>query len=299
MKCKHPYMRDGLGKITKVQKVLSQQARDAATPFGCGTCLHCRINQAREWQHRIILEQMDSSESCFTTLTYNDEHLTTEWKGNHVCAGVLVKKDLTNYLKRLRKKVHPIKFRYFAIGEYGELFRPHYHLALFNLGIIHEQYITDAWKLKNQEIGFTQTGDLNKDSAAYIAGYYVSKLTKRLETKDKQKEFMSSSRQKGGLGYGAIQKMAQKIGDSPYMDSKVIRQIFHGSQGKPLGRYLTKKLGELTGNQYDDIFYDIQEEYFEQNKEGEVYYDNLLSITKQARENQKKRYKIYSAKRRL
>ena len=41
----------------------------------CGQCKNCRINQARIWTNRILMEQCCHDYSCFVTLTYDDEHL--------------------------------------------------------------------------------------------------------------------------------------------------------------------------------------------------------------------------------
>jgi len=90
---------------------------------GCGQCIHCRANRRREWVLRILLELEKHEFNTFLTLTYDDVHLPGDQS--------LQPKHLTDFFKRLRKKVeYPI--RYYAVGEYGEeTERPHYHIALF------------------------------------------------------------------------------------------------------------------------------------------------------------------------
>lgn len=87
----------------------------------CGRCLGCRLDHAKMWSDRCMLELQDHDEAYFVTLTYDDQHVTLSDEN----AATLVKSDLQNFFKRLRKDGQ--KIRYFACGEYGEnTFRPHY-----------------------------------------------------------------------------------------------------------------------------------------------------------------------------
>ena len=62
-------------------------------------------------------------ENCFITLTYNNNNLP-KYKS-------LVKKELQDFFKRLRKK-YGEGIRYYACGEYGPKGkRPHYHAIIF------------------------------------------------------------------------------------------------------------------------------------------------------------------------
>ncbi len=71
-----------------------------------------------------MLESKLHIENCFITLTYNDENLPP--------SNSLKKRDVQLFIKRLRKKVAPLKIRYFLAGEYGgRKGRPHYHMILF------------------------------------------------------------------------------------------------------------------------------------------------------------------------
>ena len=89
----------------------------------CGQCCACRLNKSRDWATRCVLEAKMHDENCFITLTYNDENLPKDYG--------LCKEDLTLFFKRLRKNTGE-KIRYYAAGEYGDLYgRPHYHACLF------------------------------------------------------------------------------------------------------------------------------------------------------------------------
>lgn len=208
----------------------------------CGRCMACRINKKRLWTHRMILESYCHASSLFVTLTYNDENLPPDLSVHP--------KHVQLFLKRLRKAISPTKIRYFAVGEYGDKsWRPHYHLAIFGIGLEHEKTIQDCWKF-----GFTMCGDLNPKSAGYIAGYVTKKMTanddERLLRDDGvylHPEFIRMSL-KPGLGFPALEKildvMKSSIGDK-LPDGDVPKALRHGNQIFPLGRYLRKKLREM------------------------------------------------------
>lgn len=94
----------------------------------CGRCLPCRINRRSEWASRLELEALSCNyEGMAVTLTYTDETLPAE--------GVLVPKDLTAFIKRLRYYCDA-KFRFYGVGEYGDQTgRPHYHVLIFGASL--------------------------------------------------------------------------------------------------------------------------------------------------------------------
>jgi len=293
--CKKPYMRRP--NTTRLDTIVDDNARLAATPFPCGQCLHCRINKAREWQHRLLLELAVSNHAAFVTLTYDDESLP---KG-----GNLDPKHLTAFLKALRYR-YPEKFRYFAVGEYGEkTWRPHYHLALFGVPMTAEYVVQNAW-----DKGFTQTGELNKASAGYITGYCTKKLTNGKDPyvvaklDGRHPEFMRSSRRGGGIGIGAIRELAERIQGSRYRPDIIVRSINHGKKSKPLGRYLTNKLCDAIGITEQETkaeFWNYTEKIFQEhmNELKGTYYDKLRDSTKAKRLSQEKKHKIYTQGRTL
>ena len=137
----------------------------------CGQCMACRINHKRMWTGRILLESMHApNTSTFLTLTYNDDSVPR----NHS----LKPMHLTKFIDRCRKGSLG-HFRYFAVGEYGDKTqRPHYHLAIFNAPPERwAEYFHDKWNNEEKEVGFTQVGEVTKESASYIAGYCTKKLT--------------------------------------------------------------------------------------------------------------------------
>ena len=133
----------------------------------CGKCVMCRIALSREWATRVLHESDYWDQSCFTTLTYNNEHLPKD--------GSLHKDELQKFFKRLRKYLGLRKMKYFACGEYGdEGHRPHYHAILFGIGLSDsdQQLIRDAWPF-----GFVKSGTVTYDSARYVADYVFKKYS--------------------------------------------------------------------------------------------------------------------------
>lgn len=254
MLCSNPFLKE----VTDLVKV----------PLPCGQCLHCRINQARVWQTRLILESQISYDSAFITLTYDDEHLP---QGN-----TLVRKHLTDFFKRYRKRWEPHKIRYYAIGEYGHEgtrgWNPHYHIALFTPAPIercyrickemrsinskhgslctNDCYLALSWPYGNVEVSRT----LGSENAGYITGYIKKKATKEYRDglQGRVPEFATMSRGRtdpitkiktGGIGYEAIRRIAEKF-KAIKRDYRgpTIRRLNQGTSSRPIGQYLTNEL---------------------------------------------------------
>lgn len=269
MMCKKPFVRAPLGVDEKVLAV-SDDARAAITPHACGQCLPCRINKARVWQHRLLLEQLTSLRSAFVTLTYKPEFLPD--------GGNLVPEDVTLFLKRLRYYLPDRRIRYYFVGEYGDrTFRPHYHGMLYDVGVEDEVTIQRAWSL-----GFVGVGFLTKHSCSYITGYVTKGLTKDQPVLEgRRPEFMRCSKMgPGGLGIEAIKAISEKL-KAQELDGQVgiVRELKYGKKGLPLGRYLTKKLANNLGlddNAFSSEFWDYQQELIESfNLKDEIFIDNF------------------------
>lgn len=290
--CSQPYIKTPVG-IRKVDTFLSQDARLAATPFPCGQCLHCRINKRRVWTARILLEELASDFSCFVTLTYDQDNLPD--------GGCLDARALQLYLKRLRKAVSPRKFRHYSVGEYGDKSgRPHYHLALFGIGQESRFEIKKCWPF-----GIVHIGELNKNTAQYIAGYVTKKWTnpKTPELEGRPAEFMRCSKQKGGIGTPGIKRIAKTLMEHPHFQKRQLKEVRYGKKSLPLGRYLSQRLAALLfleKSQLDDDFWMYQKQLFDDHlKDGEVFLDNLLAAKKGSRIRQERRSQIFKDRRQI
>lgn len=129
----------------------------------CGQCIGCRLDYARQWATRCMLEvkQYPKNSCWFVTFTYDDDHLpeygrdvqvtdpdtgkkswqhiqdeivnpiTGEYK--HPPLRSVSKYEHQKLMKRIRKH-YGNDIRFFMSGEYGEKsFRPHYHYLLFGV----------------------------------------------------------------------------------------------------------------------------------------------------------------------
>ncbi|QXP44305.1 MAG: replication initiator protein [Arizlama microvirus] len=207
----------------------------AGHAFPCGQCMPCRFNRRRMWTHRLMLERLCHKDACFVTLTYDDEHLP---KG-----GVLVKKDLQDWLKRFRRAIEPVKIRFYGVGEYGETNgRPHYHVFLYGVSPCCEEVVRSTWNR-----GLVHVGTVTHDSASYIAGYTVKKMTNKDDPRlnGRPPEFCRMSL-RPGIGADAMWDVASSVlwldrdGDVP-------QALNHGRRNMPLGRYLRNLLRVRTG----------------------------------------------------
>lgn len=166
----------------------------------CGRCMSCRLNRTRMWALRIMHEAKKYENPCFITLTYNDENLPVN--------GTLVKRDLQDFFRRLRKEGYEI--RYFASGEYGDCGnRPHYHCVVFGMGGNDKPAIEKCWPK-----GFVTVSHVTYKRAAYVASYTQKKLTGAYAEEYKRRkvipEFALMSR-RPGLGADYVEQYSDFI----------------------------------------------------------------------------------------
>jgi len=167
--------RDGAGAIHVNPK---KGYHDAPVPLPCKQCITCKLERKRQWAVRITHESQMHDQNCFITLTYSDDHLPDD--------GSL---DVTHwqlFAKTFRNQIG--KFRYYHCGEYGDLTRrPHYHAAIFGHDFAetrrHHTTTPDGHKLYTSPIldevwgkGHALIGNLNFDTASYVAGYITKKI---------------------------------------------------------------------------------------------------------------------------
>lgn len=213
-----------------------------------------------------MLEATQYSDNAFVTLTYDEKSLPILAPSG---LSSLMPEHLRNFLKRLRKKVSPVRIRFYACGEYGETTeRPHYHAALFNLPTCERGrtlrrvgsgrplwaeccsvclMVGETWGLGDVDLGILETA-----SAQYVAGYVTKKMTHRQHPwlKGREPEFARMSN-RPGIGADAMFEVADTLmrfsldtraGDVPVT-------LRHGSRELPLGRYLRRRLRKMIGKE--------------------------------------------------
>lgn len=182
----------------------------------CGHCMGCRLDRARVWADRMLLELRDNDyKAIFVTLTYNNPSLPIAWHtgynlfpGDYDCTyltegegwvaaaagapATLSVRDTQLFLKRLRKAFPEHRIRYFLAGEYGpKTNRPHYHAIIFGLTLadFNDCRILDfndlgqpRYKSKSfQDIwgkGFCVLAPVNWNTCAYVSRYTMKKIYK-------------------------------------------------------------------------------------------------------------------------
>lgn len=149
----------------------------------CGQCIECRFKRSRDWAIRCMHEAQLHTENSFITLTYANEHLPAD--GSLQYKGRL---GFQRFMKRLRKEFPHKTIRFYMCGEYGENFgRPHFHACLFGCDFPDKKFLTKTKSgdtLYTSDIlsrlwpfGISSIGDVNFQSAAYVARYIMKKIT--------------------------------------------------------------------------------------------------------------------------
>ncbi|AXH74431.1 MAG: replication initiator protein [Microviridae sp.] len=199
----------------------------------CGVCPFCAVTRRSDWSFRLHYEAKKHEQSHFLTLTYSNNNLTYDYGHPQ-----LVKSDLQNFFKRLRKKGH--KCRYFAVGEYGsKTYRPHYHIILF--GNVPRNVIEKSWarfNKRNQKyyaIGHVHFGKVTEQSVMYCLGYLVNARTWKMKH-HRVPPFTTMSR-RPGLGANYLTKSMIEWHKS---DRK--NYVIQDGQKKHLPRYYKNKI---------------------------------------------------------
>lgn len=145
----------------------------------CNKCRGCRLAKAAEWGVRCHHESQMHEYNSFITLTYNDEHLPSNFSVDP--------RTFELFMKRLRKSIEPKEIRFFGCGEYGgKTFRPHYHSIIFGHDFPDKRLhgytkrghpiFTSAALQKVWTYGFSSIGAVNWRTAAYTARYTLKKI---------------------------------------------------------------------------------------------------------------------------
>lgn len=195
MKCFKPvrFYRLPDGSITHNENQATNSNYTSHRP--CGQCIGCRLNHAEGWAIRMMHEASRHEENSFLTLTYNDDNIPDFESLDYT--------HVQKFIKKLRRRLEGTKYegkiKFYRVGEYGDSFqRPHYHIIIFGFdfsspiptdrgrnhnirtfwrGSTEKPYyrstlLEELWTHGNAEIG-----DVNYNTAMYVAKYVTKKLT--------------------------------------------------------------------------------------------------------------------------
>lgn len=189
----------------------------------CGHCIGCRLDYARKWADRMMLELETQKKAVFLTLTYDNEHAhwTQFYEDGSGMFATLDKKDCQDFMKRLRqhclRDLGIEKIRFYLAGEYGDqTLRPHYHAIIFGLGLsdladvqlfsrndLGQPFYVSSWLQEIWTHGHVLLADVNWKVCAYVGRYVTKKLNGdaaiSYAERNVLKEFSLMSR-KPGLG---------------------------------------------------------------------------------------------------
>lgn len=222
----------------------------------CGQCRGCRLERSRQWATRCLHEASLHKENAFITLTYGDASLPA--------GRSLSYPPFQKFMKRLRKAFAPRHVRFYMCGEYGSDFqRPHFHACLFGIDFADKTFwkktesgsnlYRSALLEKLWPYGFSSVGDVNFESAAYVARYIMKKINGDLadahykyvddetgEITDRQPEFTKMSL-KPGVGANWFEKWKTDVYPHDYV-------VTRGAKSRPPRYYdsLLKKIDPET-----------------------------------------------------
>lgn len=181
MTCYNPITAYKTGSGEVVFREAARYGDSVQIQLPCGQCIGCRLERSRQWGMRCMHEAQMHTDNCFITLTYNEENAPHRNNLNH--------SDFQKFMKRLRKYVGvSTSISYYMGGEYGEQNnRPHFHACIFGYNFADRKYFSrspSGEKLYRSEtlerlwpFGYSTIGEVNFQSAAYIARYCLKKVT--------------------------------------------------------------------------------------------------------------------------
>lgn len=253
-----------------------------------------------------MLESLTHAESSFVTLTYRDEALPPR--------STLVPRHTQLWLKSLRKAADAA-LRFYLVGEYGDKTqRPHYHAIIYGLPP-YSPLFQQTWKKGNVHVG-----ELTPDSAQYVAGYVVKKMTSKEDPRlnGRHPEFArqsnggGKSNKLGGIGAPAVPFICDVLTtdagcNSIIANGDVPTALKMGTRSLPLGRYLRSKIRKELGHDPktpQELLLRLQEETAALITEALEKQENksksvkriLVDLNKQKVLNLETRLKIFSKK---
>lgn len=169
----------------KQSLVFNRCAGDPGTEMKvpCRNCVGCRLDNARQWQLRLMHEKPYHELSCFLTFTYANQFLPAH--------GNLDKEHFPLFMKRLRRNHeyngYTNKLKYLMCGEYGgNTNRPHYHAIVFGLDFADKKYHSTSKRGDRLYVsekldqlwgmGHCYVGTLTAKSAGYVGRYCLKKV---------------------------------------------------------------------------------------------------------------------------
>lgn len=176
-------------------------------PTGCGKCMECRKQKAREWQLRLLEDVRHNKNGKFIALTFSDESIyklseLPELKklSGYVLDNAIARVAVRRFLERWRKK-YKKSLRHFLITELGHKGTENIHLH----GIVWTDEDVEE-VVKHWQYGFVWKGyEGRKNYVNEATANYMTKYMTKVDFKHKEykpKIFVSA-----GIGKGYTDRL--------------------------------------------------------------------------------------------
>lgn len=172
--------------------------RVSLVPVGCGVCIECRKQKARDWKIRLIEESKSAKYQYFVTLTYsNDSLVAISRSSDNSEVNDIATRSMRLFLERWRK-VHKKSLRHWFVTELGDenTERLHMHGIVFSEHPIELDEIKSTWKYGHVYIGDYCT--------LKTINYIVKYITK---SDKKHTDYMPKVLCSAGIGKNYVERM--------------------------------------------------------------------------------------------
>lgn len=178
-------------------------------PAGCGKCIECKKQKAREWNVRLQEEIKHNNKGKFVTLTFSNESIKelaenlNGLNGYNMDNGI-AKLAVRRFLERWRKK-YKKSVKHWLVTELGSNGTENIHLHGILWTDENAETINKIWKY-----GFTWVGD--KNNGGYVNEQTINYITKYVTKTDlKHKEYNSKILCSAGIGNKYIERYDSKL----------------------------------------------------------------------------------------
>ena len=118
------------------------QAKDQRAlwvPVGCGNCMECKKQKAREWQVRLHEEIRERKNGKFVTLSFSEQSLlelknTIKGLSGYNLDNEIATKAIRRFLERWRKK-YKKSVRHWLVTELGQTNTERIHIQVMEVGM--------------------------------------------------------------------------------------------------------------------------------------------------------------------
>lgn len=201
-------------KLTKNRKYIANKKNKGIIPnmsdprlqyvaVGCGKCIECRKQKARQWQVRLHEEIRENKNGRFVTLTFDEENLEKLTKEITGLEGYELENEIATlairrFLERWRKK-YKKSCRHWLVTELGQTNTERIHLHGILFTDVEEETIAKIWKYGNIWVG------------NYVNGKTINYIVKYINKTDKlHKEYKSKILTSPGIGKNYIKRYDSK-----------------------------------------------------------------------------------------